>query len=425
MKNSFASLYNKNKNLFEEMLLNNLANPILLLEQDNIGQTVLHNLVDNNDSKCVENVLTFVKNNLSSSDKQRFLDTQDKNGNTAFHVAIRKKLFQIATMLDKYGASKKIPNNDNEIIESTDESEMQNDNKCTNDNKLEGLIKNIIKPQHNYESDSDMPSSLDGLILTDINLNNMLKRNKQVEPLDKLSEAFDSVFFTISTNKNYDKFSNFQMPDRLTDFDMPNKLTEYDMPDRLTDIDDDNERTNGKSGIMDYFKNFFGYGASKKKQYGGSKVESDNNSTSEFLQMIDKKISQNGGNDPLDNINSLSEIQHGGKKARKSKKSKSRKVKRELSSTGSKDINKAEEIHHEVIKMIQDLGYSEEEAKVYKAGLYAYTKEKHPELNNYNRALKMKSYATQQYIANIDMNAVRQAMKKHFTEKKKHTPKKE
>ena len=56
MKNSFASLYNKNRNLFDEMLSNNLANPILLLEQNNNGQTVLHNLVEKNDNKCATQV---------------------------------------------------------------------------------------------------------------------------------------------------------------------------------------------------------------------------------------------------------------------------------------------------------------------------------------------------------------------------------
>ena len=76
------------------------------------------------------------------------------------------------------------------------------------------------------------------------------------------------------------------------------------------------------------------------------------------------------------------------------------------------------------IKMIQDLGYSEQESRVIKAGLYSYTKDKHPELSNYERAIKMKSYATQQHIANLDINAIKQAIETHFANKKKDTDKK-
>ena len=68
--------------------------------------------------------------------------------------------------------------------------------------------------------------------------------------------------------------------------------------------------------------------------------------------------------------------------------------------------------------MIQDLGYSEEEAKIYKAGLYKYTKEQHPELNNYERAEKMKSYATKKYLDKIDMTAIRQAINQNLENKK-------
>ena len=69
--------------------------------------------------------------------------------------------------------------------------------------------------------------------------------------------------------------------------------------------------------------------------------------------------------------------------------------------------------------MIQDLGYSAEESKVVKAALYKYTKDQHPELSNYERAVKMRSYTTQQYIANLDIKSVKQALEAHFSNKNK------
>ena len=85
---------------------------------------------------------------------------------------------------------------------------------------------------------------------------------------------------------------------------------------------------------------------------------------------------------------------------------------------GAKKKQSVSEIHTEVLQMIRDLGYSDEEAKVIKAGLYNMTKEKHPELNGYDRALKMKKYTTKKCIANIDIMALRQAIEVHFENKK-------
>ncbi len=68
--------------------------------------------------------------------------------------------------------------------------------------------------------------------------------------------------------------------------------------------------------------------------------------------------------------------------------------------------------------MIQDLGYSLDESKVIKAALYSYTKQQHPELSNYERAIKMRSYTTQQHIANLDIKSVKQAIETHYANKK-------
>jgi ankyrin repeat protein len=80
------------------------------MEKNNLGETVLHHLIKSNDNKCAESVLNFIKKNFSSTEKQNFIDAQDNDGNTAFHLATQNKAFDIATLLDIYGANKKIPN---------------------------------------------------------------------------------------------------------------------------------------------------------------------------------------------------------------------------------------------------------------------------------------------------------------------------
>ena len=59
MLNNFQFLYNKDKNNFNDMLLNELLDPNLISKQNENGQTVLHYLIEKNDTSCINNVLNF------------------------------------------------------------------------------------------------------------------------------------------------------------------------------------------------------------------------------------------------------------------------------------------------------------------------------------------------------------------------------
>ena len=336
MTDNIVILYKKNKDIFDEILKTNLVNPKKIMSQNDKGQTVLHHLILSQDNKCVENVLNFISNNASTTEKQKFIDAQDKDGNTAFHIATQKKNFEIASLLDIYGANKKIPNNNNEIIfssESSDFTDSSSEIKYDNKQKIDDLIKNIIKPTKNYNmSETQTPETLDDIILPEEKKGNFL------------SNFLDNIF-----------------------------------------------------------------GTSKINQNGGEL----NSSTSEFLKYIDNKINQNGGysNSDSDSISDLNQIsissfnflEGGAKKNKKTKKQKK-------NYSASREVQKADKIHEEVVKMIQDLGYPIDEAKAIKAALYKYTRNQHPELNNYERAEKMKSYATKKHIADLDPNAVKEAL---------------
>jgi hypothetical protein len=71
-------------------------------------------------------------------------------------------------------------------------------------------------------------------------------------------------------------------------------------------------------------------------------------------------------------------------------------------------IKESSNIHDNVVKMFKDSGKSEEEARVMKMALYKYTKDKHPELNNLDRAKKMMEYAEDNSILKkLDLDSTR------------------
>jgi len=145
-----------------------------------------------------------------------------------------------------------------------------------------------------------------------------------------------------------------------------------------------------------------------------------------------KNISTNSnmsGGSSRDMIDRLQEklrrLQHGGGRKKKEEEVKEKKpvkekktVKEEKQLTEDKKQSSSD-IHSEVIEIIRNLGYSEDDARVLKAGLYALVKQTHPELKNYERALKMKEYAkNKKYLAKIDISEVKKAIEIHRENKK-------
>lgn len=133
-----------------------------------------------------------------------------------------------------------------------------------------------------------------------------------------------------------------------------------------------------------------------------------------------KNAMKGGGSDTDELLDRLAnDLQGGGRK--KKEEVKEEKADAKLSaSDGNADAKlSASDIHQQVINMIRDLGYSEDESKVIKAGLYNYVKTEHPDLNSKARAEKMKDYVTKKHIASIDIMALKQAIEIHYQNKAK------
>ena len=124
----------------------------------------------------------------------------------------------------------------------------------------------------------------------------------------------------------------------------------------------------------------------------------------ESIENIDELTSLNlfnqngGGSDDLTSLN-LYEQNGGGRKTSKmgrNTKIQKRTVKKESS-----------HIHDETVKKIEKLGYSEDDAKYLKAGLYQWVKDTYPNLQNKARAEKMYELATKENIGNIDIDNIK------------------
>jgi hypothetical protein len=93
-------------------------------------------------------------------------------------------------------------------------------------------------------------------------------------------------------------------------------------------------------------------------------------------------------------------------------------------------MKESSNLHDEVVKMFMDEGKSEEEARIMKMALYKYTKEHNPELNNLDRAKKMREYADdKKIVSKLDLVTSRKiyeenkkAKSEMSTEAKTETP---
>jgi len=207
-----------------------------------------------------------------------------------------------------------------------------------------------------------------------------------------------------------DKIKMQQLVDNLT------KATNSDSSSFDINSSDDivmsDDATDKGNPVSNYLKNLL------NGQQGGADIEN----TDELLRHVENQLSSNV------------EMTGGATKAKTSATKVKTKAKAKTSATKVKTkVNAKEkttnvktsvspklssnELHNIVIKMIQDLGYSDKESKIIKAGLYNYTKEKHPEMNGNERAQKMKEYTTKKYIADIDILAIRQAIEIHYQRK--------
>jgi hypothetical protein len=80
---------------------------------------------------------------------------------------------------------------------------------------------------------------------------------------------------------------------------------------------------------------------------------------------------------------------------------------------GGKKLKESSQMHEEAVRMIMDMGYSEDDARTIKAAIYKMVKDKYGDLNNLERARKMIENINSSNISQIDINEVREAIRKN------------
>lgn len=80
---------------------------------------------------------------------------------------------------------------------------------------------------------------------------------------------------------------------------------------------------------------------------------------------------------------------------------------------GGKKMKESSQMHEDAVRAIQDMGYSEDDARTIKAAIYKLVKDQYPDLNNLERAKKMMEHINSSVIAQIDVAQVREAIRKN------------
>jgi len=76
-----------------------------LNQADNYGNTILHQLVKTKDPLTIQ-LYSNVISKMDQETKSKLLNSQNQDGNTAFHIAVENNEIPIAKILDSAGADK-------------------------------------------------------------------------------------------------------------------------------------------------------------------------------------------------------------------------------------------------------------------------------------------------------------------------------
>lgn len=288
----------------------------------NSGQTIIHHICKEGNDKLLIELLERVRRALNEKLLRSYLNTQDRDGNTAMHIAVNNGYDVIASILELYGANRKIEN------------------------------------KHHISFATESPSNT------------------------------DSSSFNIGSN----------------DF---NDIV------RDNSAKDDSVQCGNTSAITKLFNNITrATGSEDNKPFnlvGGSSISDDE------IHEFRKYIEMNGGAAKAKTVAKKASTKKTATKKESAKKTSTKKSStkkdKEEENTTSDNNKSTSDIHNDVIQLIRDMGYSEEDTIALKAGLYRYTKDQHPELNGRDRALKMKSYVKKKYLNMIDVEAVKNAIR--------------
>jgi len=431
---NFAFLYSENPSQVKDFFakLESITESVSILNLnflnlvDKNGNSLLHNVVSNKDLHMMQTIFKLIKS-LELKQKSEFINLQNNNGDTAFHVAALscEKSLQnndnnvlcdaIAKLLEEEGANKNIPNKQGMVVSASPNNNVNKNVTVTDVSKKNNL--------------NNIPTevSVDNLVNKDkVIVNNLVNKDKViVNNLVNKNRVIDNIPTEVSVDKVI-KNKILSLTDISSEVSIDNnkvliggtESSTSDVSDNSKSLSDSDSSKSSKSsssesntsisgGSSDFtessYKTSESSDSSKKSGMHGGGMNSESSGLSDTSAFVKTLLTQfnsmKGGSRAIRGdrkLPSLSEYElneiYGGKDYGLSR----------------EQMKESSNIHDNVVKMFIDSGKSEEEARIMKMALYKYTKDKHPELNNLDRAKKMREYAEDSSILKkIDLESTR------------------
>jgi len=440
------------------------------------GNTILHESVKNKDLITIQLICDLISK-MDKDTKSKLLDAQNKDGNTALHLAVQ--LCQIknnpestmwdamAKILDNAGTNKSIQNKAGESVmpdvpnasaSPSSPKTVMSEYQMNLFTLLGGGYKklNEISTDISVDNSWGKPKKLNN-ITTEISIDNSMRGGNLNGVTTEIS--IDNSMRGGNTN-NLNNFASevsvenawknpLKLKNSLNQFasDVSVEMKRSPPVKRLNQI---NELTTEVS--IDNVSEVSGGGSStsESSQSGSGSSSSDSTSSSYSSSYISSSSDstssgmRGGGDQVLSDTSSFVKSlltqfnsMKGGSKTVTGRRELPSLSEYEVEMYGGRDAELSREqmkessnLHDEVVKMFMDEGKSEEEARIMKMALYKYTKEHNPELNNLDRAKKMREYADdKKIVSKLDLVTSRKiyeenkkAKSEMSTEAKTETP---
>lgn len=464
LKVNFAFKYSENPTKVKDFLknLDNIS-PYLHFNtldfftfSDNKGNTLLHNIILHSDLESLQLLLNLISS-VDKNIKSKLLDAKNLDGNTAFHLAAKfcqtnkpntdkyNTSVTICKLLDNSGANKNIPNNLNEVISS--EAPNKTNEKSEYSQKL--MSNNVIPQKTLFGGISKFLAN----ITTDVSVDYVKKKNNKdilenlptevsvaehsptisnystIKESEKESEkqsegeseretevVESSAVNNESPDLNNDSIGEAPEGDSIVGGESDSEGTDNEGTDNEVTDDEEGSKTGGESEDEDNLPSSeinSTDSSNENNQMKGGAANSERSmmsNTSSFVKSLLTQFnsmkgggSRSTGNRTLPSLNDFNEM-YGGRDYDLSR----------------EQMKESSTLHDEVVKIFMDNGKSEEDARIMKMALYKYTKDKHPELNNLDRAKKMREYAEESSIINkLDLDTSRKIFQEVSKSKQK------
>jgi len=411
---NFLEVLNNEPTSFKVLNLN------FLNKKDSQGNTILHNAVINKDLSLTTDIVNLKKLIDDTKLFGGFLNTQNNEGNTSLHLAAKAcqdnkncaTSEAIAKLLHVSGSDPNIRNKGGFIVSSSESPPSASEYR----DRLFSMFGGQQSPTNSINSGSSVKKSNLDNITTEVSVDNF--KAPKVDNFKRKLMDYASEVSIDNGNKSVTESSSSSLSGGSSSLSSSVSSSVSDSSS-LTESQSGGSSSSGalsssgglssssdtnltESSSISYSGSSSISDNQKGGQRGGSKLteSSELSDTSTFVKsLLTQFNSMKGGSRNVRGsriLPSLSDYElsemYGGRDFGLSR----------------EQMKESSNIHDEVVKMFMDNGKTEEEARIMKMALYKYTKDKNPELNNLDRAKKMKEYAhDSKIIKSLDLTTTR------------------